>query len=86
MSLIPSKVAQNSVLLGFFWEGKLLNFENILTRLLVVSILLTPLCHQDIFCFTRVLYQVNPNNIYLSFLVNCELNSRIPCYFIALST
>ena len=30
-----------------FWEGKSLNFGNILTRLTVVSILLRPLCDQD---------------------------------------
>ena len=69
-----------------FWEGKLLNFENTLTRLPAVSILLTSLCDQDIICSTRVSYQVNPNKLCRFFLVNCELNSRTHCYFIALFT
>ena len=59
-------------------EGKSLNFENILTWLPVMSILLTTLCDQDIICSTRVSYQVNSNNMCYLFLVNSELNSRTP--------
>ena len=67
-----------------FWEGKLLNFENLLTRLPVVSVLLTSLCNQDIICSNRVSYQVNLNKLCRFFLVNCELNTH--CYLIALFT
>ena len=60
---------------SIFWEGKSLNFEKILARLPFVSILLIPLCDQDIICSTRVSYQVNPNNMCHLLLVICELNS-----------
>ena len=58
-----------------FWEGKSFNFENILTQLPVVSILLTPRCDQNIICSTRVSYQVNANDMLCLFLVNFELSS-----------